>query len=77
MQKENLIPLITGLILGLLLMFFWQLGARLNNNSVRLSQLEQAAATNAQTIEQVVNFINSATAPAESATPNTNINLEQ
>ncbi len=74
MQKENLIPLITGLILGILLMFFWQLGARLNNNNIRLGQLEQAATTNAQTIEQVVNFINSANTPAEGtqASPSTN-----
>ncbi len=71
MQKEQFTPLIIGLVLGLLLMFFWQLGARLNNNNVRLTQIEQVASTNKQTIEQVVNFINSATAPAEGTTTNT------
>lgn len=74
MQKDQLTPLITGLVIGLLLMFFWQLGARLNNNSMRLNQIEQVAVENRQTIEQIVNFINTATAPEEA---NNAINLEQ
>ena len=60
-------PLIAGLIIGILLMMFWQLGARLNNQNNRLAQLEQAAALNTQTIEQVVQFINSATNPEAGA----------
>lgn len=75
MQKETLTPLITGLVLGLLLMFFWQLGARLNNNNVRLSQIEQATVNNTNTISEIVNFINSATAPEEAN--NNAVNLEQ
>lgn len=61
MNKEQLFPLIFGLVLGILLMFFWQLGARINNQNMRLSQLEQAAVANTQTINEVVNFINQAT----------------
>ncbi len=74
MQKDQLTSLITGLVLGLLLMFFWQLGARLNNNSMRLAQIEQVTIENRQTIEQIVNFINTATAPAEN---NNAVNFEQ
>jgi hypothetical protein len=61
MNKEQLLPLIFGLVLGILLMFFWQLGARINNQNMRLSQLEQATVTNSQNIAGVVDFINSAT----------------
>ncbi len=61
MNKEQLFPLIFGLVLGILLMFFWQLGARINNQNMRLSQLEQATVANSQTINEVVNFINQAT----------------
>jgi hypothetical protein len=61
MNKEQLFPLIFGLVLGILLMFFWQLGARINNQNMRLSQLEQATVTNSQNIAGVVDFINSAT----------------
>jgi hypothetical protein len=74
MQKDQLTSLITGLVLGLLLMFFWQLGARLNNNNMRLAQMEQATIQNQQTIEEIVNFINSATAPDEG---NNAVNLEE
>lgn len=63
MNKDQLFPLIFGLILGVLLMFFWNLGASLNNQNMRVRQLEQAATTNSQTIAEIVNFINSAIAP--------------
>lgn len=63
MNKDQLFPLIFGLVLGILLMFFWNLGASLNNQNLRLRQLEQAANANSQTIAEIVNFINSAVAP--------------
>jgi hypothetical protein len=60
MNKEQLFPLIFGLVLGILLMFFWQLGARINNQNIRLSQLEQATVANSQAVNEIVGFINSA-----------------
>ncbi len=63
MNKDQLFPLIFGLILGILLMFFWNLGSSLNNQNLRLRQLEQAATANSQSIAQIVNFINSAISP--------------
>lgn len=63
MNKEQLFPLIFGLILGVLLMFFWNLGASLNNQHLRLLQLEQASNANSEGITEIVNFINSAVAP--------------
>ncbi len=63
MTKDQIIPLIFGLVLGILLMFFWNLGASLNNQNLRLMQIEQAAVANSQSIQEVVNFINSAMSP--------------
>lgn len=72
MKKELVFPLIAGIVLGVLVMLFWQLGARINNNSIRLSQLEQASAQNSQALGEVVNFINQATGQGqEQANPAT------
>lgn len=57
MNKDQLFPLIFGLVLGVLLMFFWNLGSSLNNQSMRISQLEQAANSNSQNIAEVINFL--------------------
>jgi hypothetical protein len=61
MKREFVFPLVVGLILGGLLMMFWQFNARLNNASVALSQLEQATAQNTKTVTDIVAFINQAT----------------
>lgn len=61
MNKELVFPLIAGIVLGVLVMLFWQLGARMNNNSMRLAQLEQASAQNSQALGEVIGFINQAT----------------
>jgi uncharacterized membrane protein YvbJ len=61
MKKELVFPLIAGIVLGVLVMLFWQLGARMNNNSMRLAQLEQATAQNSQALGEIVAFINQAT----------------
>lgn len=61
MKKELVFPLIAGLVLGVLIMLFWQLSVRMNNNSMRLAQLEQATTQNSQALGEVVNFINQAT----------------
>lgn len=70
MKKEVIFPLIAGLVMGVLLMLFWQLSARMTNNSMRLAQLEQASAQNTQALTEVVGFINQATGQTQpEATP--------
>lgn len=61
MKKELIFPLIAGLILGVLIMLFWQLNTKLNNSSARLMQLEQATSANTQAVSEIVGFINQAT----------------
>lgn len=58
MKKESIFPLVSGLILGILLMLLWQLGAGLRNQSIRLAQLEEATINNSQGVNEIVNFIN-------------------
>lgn len=71
MKKELIFPLIIGLILGVLVMLFWQFNSKLNNQRAILIQLEQAVSTNTKTIGDVVNFINTAANPqgANNANP--------
>jgi len=61
MKKELVFPLIVGLVLGVLIMLFWQLNVKLNNSGARLAQLEQATASNTQAVSEIVSFINQAT----------------
>lgn len=61
MKKELIFPMIAGIILGVLVMLFWQLNAKLNSDSTRLAQLEQATNANTQAVSQIVSFINQAT----------------
>lgn len=68
MKKEVIFPLIAGLVMGVLLMLFWQLSARMTNNSMRLAQLEQASAQNTQALSEVVGFINQATGQGQPET---------
>ena len=63
MKKESLFPLVFGLILGVLLMFFWQLGVKLNEQNTRLKSIEQVSQANSQTIQEIINFISAATSP--------------
>lgn len=65
MKKESLFPLIFGLILGVLLMFFWQLGVKLNEQNTRLKNIEQVSQANSQTIQEIINFISAATSPSQ------------
>ncbi len=72
MKKEIILPLIIGLILGILAMLFWQFNVKLNNQKAALSQLEQTVSVNTKTVGDIVNFINSATAKQPgAATPAT------
>lgn len=63
MKKEIVFPLVIGLLLGAMVMIFWQFTARLNNQNARLVQLEQYASQNAQAVNEIVTFINNATNP--------------
>ena len=67
MKREFIFPLIIGLVLGGLLMIFWQFNARLNNTRAGLAQLEQATAQNTKTVADIVAFINQATAGQNAA----------
>lgn len=71
MKKEIVFPLVVGIIFGALIMVFWQFTARLNNQNARLAQLEQFANQNAQTVNEIVAFINQATAAQNGGTPTT------
>ena len=62
MKKEIVFPLIVGLIFGLLIMIFWQFIARLNVQNTRLAQLEQLTTQNTQSVNDIIAFINQATA---------------
>lgn len=64
MKKELIFPLIVGLILGVLVMLFWQLNVKMNNGSARLAQLEQATSTNTQAVSEIVSFLNQANGQA-------------
>ncbi|MGE5426236.1 MAG: hypothetical protein ACM3PZ_04120 [Bacillota bacterium] len=65
MRKELILPLIAGLVLGVLVMLFWQLNSKLNNSGSRLAQLEQATGSNTQAVSEIVNFINQASGGAQ------------
>jgi hypothetical protein len=61
MKKEFVFPLIIGIILGALVMIFWQFNARLMSVSAGLAQIEQATTQNTKNIGDIVSFINNAT----------------
>jgi uncharacterized membrane protein YvbJ len=61
MRREFIFPMVMGLIIGALIMIFFQFNARLNNATVALGQLEQASSQNTKTVNDVVAFINQAT----------------
>jgi len=61
MKREFVFPLVVGLILGALVMVFWQFNSRLNNIAAGVTQLEQATGQNSKTVADIVTFINNAT----------------
>jgi len=63
MRKEIVFPLVVGLILGALVVIFFQFTTRLNVQRSRVAQLEQVTAQNSQALNDIVNFINNATNP--------------
>lgn len=69
MKRELIFPVIIGIVIGVLIMIFWQFSNRLIAASNALTQLEQATAQNTTTINQVVSFINQATGADKTETP--------
>lgn len=69
MKREFVFPLVVGLILGGLLMIFWQFNARLNNAANAMVQIETAVSQNTKTVADIVAFINNANGQAQQATP--------
>lgn len=61
MKRETIIPLIIGLVLGLLIMIFFNFTKTLMDDSNRISQLEQATTSNSKNISDIVTFLNNAT----------------
>jgi len=75
MKREFVFPLVVGLILGGLLMMFWQFNVRLNTARTAVAQLQQTSSQNSTTLSEIVSFINQATgankAAANTQTPAT------
>lgn len=70
MKKESIMYLVSGLIIGALVMLFFQFNTKLTAQKSRLDQLEQANKVNTDTVNQVVNFLNgSAQGQTASSTP--------
>jgi len=61
MKREFILPLVIGVIAGSLVMIFLNFGARLNNATNAIAQLQQATAQNSTTVNEIVSFINQAT----------------
>ncbi len=58
MNKESIMHIVIGLIIGIIITLFFQFNARLMTQGNRLDQLEQANGVNTQTVTEVVNFLN-------------------
>jgi len=69
MKREFVFPLVVGVILGGLLMIFWQFNARLNNVAAGVTQLGQVSSQNTQTVNDIVSFINNATGAQNGQAP--------
>ncbi len=63
MNKDLILPMIAGILLGAMIMIFWQFNSRLNNVRAALVQLDQVTVQNSNTVNEIVNFINQATNP--------------
>ncbi len=60
MKREFIFPLVVGLILGGLVMIFWQFNVRLNNAANAMAQIEAAVNQNTKAVGDIVTFINNA-----------------
>jgi len=69
MKKEIAFPLVIGIIIGILIMFFWQFTVALRSQSARMAQIEQVTASNAKNVNDIIDFINKASNPNGAQTP--------
>ena len=69
MNRDFVFPLVAGIIVGALVMILWQFNSRLNNVALGVNQLSQVTNQNAQTVNDIVNFINSAGGQQAAPTP--------
>lgn len=69
MKREFVFPLIVGIILGGLVMIFWQFNTRLNNAANAMAQIESAVSQNTKTVGDIVTFINNASGQGQATTP--------
>ncbi len=67
MNRENIAPLVVGILVGVVVMFFVQFSLKLDQQKTRLDQIEVAAANNSKTIGQVVDFIQKAQSGGQQA----------
>ena len=58
MKRNSIFLLVVGIIVGALVMIFWQFNVRLNNVAAGVSQLNQATSQNSKTVGDIVNFLN-------------------
>ncbi|MFA6194796.1 MAG: hypothetical protein WC719_03585 [Patescibacteria group bacterium] len=71
MKREFVFPLVVGLILGGLVMVFWQFNTRLNNAANAMAQIETAVSQNTKAVSDIVTFINNASGQGQQTTPTT------
>jgi len=57
MRREYIAPLVVGILVGVVVMFFVQFSIKLVDQKTRLTQIETAVANNSTTISEVVSFI--------------------
>jgi len=57
MRREYIAPLVIGILVGVVVMFFVQFSVKLVDQRSRLAQIETAVANNSTTISEVVSFI--------------------
>ncbi len=60
MRREYIAPLVIGILVGVVVMFFAQFTVKLNQQKTRLDQIETAVANNGKAISEVVTFIQKA-----------------
>lgn len=60
MNKDLIFPMIVGILLGAMIMIFFQFNSRLNNVRAALVQLDQVTTQNTSTVNEIVNFLNQA-----------------
>ena len=75
MRREYIAPLVIGILVGVVVMFFVQFSAKMIDQRSRLAQIETAVANNSSTISEVVSFIQQSQNPSQgTGTPATTEN---